>query len=112
MPRGTTEQTAAIFDEWADRYDTDLHAGTMLMGPLAGYSMSLDVAGGAVARRFGSNTSLLDVGIGTGAFVDRIIQQHPDHRTLKVTGGDPSEGMRSRLKRSHPAVAVNAGECR
>lgn len=110
MPPRTTEQTAAIFDEWADRYDIDLHTGTMQMGPLAGYSTSLDVAGGAVARRLGSNASLLDVGIGTGAFVDQIIQQHPAPRTLKVSGVDPSEGMRRRLTRSHPAVAVNAGD--
>lgn len=110
MPPRTTEQTAAIFDEWADRYDADLHAGSMQMGPLAGYSTSLEVAGGAVARRLGSNASLLDVGIGTGAFVDQIIQQHPGPGPLKVTGVDPSEEMRRRLTRSHPAVAVNAGD--
>ncbi len=110
MKPRTTEQTATIFNEWADRYDTDLEIGTMQMGPLAGYAGSLSFAGGAVARQLGAHSRLLDMGVGTGAFADQVIAQHQDGSTLAVTGCDPSEGMRRRLKQSHSAFTVEPGD--
>ncbi len=110
MPPRTDEQTSAIFDEWSDGYDADLQTKSMQFGPLAGYTASIEFAGQAVVRQVSGDDRLLDIGIGTGALAGQVILQHPQGATLKVTGIDPSAGMRRRLSASHPTIIVQDGD--
>lgn len=110
MTARTTAETAAIFDHWAERYDTDLRSGTMSYGPLTGYAASLDLAGRLVAASLHDAATVLDVGIGTGAFADAIAQRHTAGNTLSIAGVDPSVGMRRRLTETHADIPVHDGD--
>jgi putative AdoMet-dependent methyltransferase len=102
VPR-TPEEIRALFDRWASTYDIDLVNSTADgMGPLSGYHESLHEAASLVPVAEGQ--SVLDVGIGTGAFAALLAE-----RGVKIYGIDPSGNMLASCQERHPEFTVRAG---
>ncbi|WP_043713861.1 class I SAM-dependent methyltransferase [Symbiobacterium thermophilum] len=103
MPR-TPEEGRALFDRWARTYDLDL-AGQdgPKAGPLVGYAETLRIAAEQVPVAPGM--SVLDVGIGTGAFAARF-----RGRGVRVSGVDPSPAMLDACRGKHPGFTLRVGD--
>lgn len=100
MPR-TAEQTRQLFEAWAKTYDRDLAQPTG-MGPLEGYADSLTLAASLVPLEAGD--SVLDIGIGTGAFADLLCK-----RGARITGIDISDDMLDECLNQHPNFLLHTG---
>lgn len=99
--RRTPEETQELFNQWAATYDQDLQTATNL-GPLTGYMHSLDVASALLPVQAGQ--SVLDIGIGTGAFAERLEKQG-----ATITGIDPSAKMLERCRELHANYQLEIG---
>lgn len=105
----STAETAALFDAWAASYDADLRAADSV-GPLTGYGTSLSLAAGLIAHGLPAGATVLHIDIGTGAPARGLIDTHPDGPSLRVTGIDPSTGMRQQATRRHPEITLLSGD--
>lgn len=97
MPRSTRENRA-IFDRWAETYGHE----DARSGPLAGYEESILEAAAMLAIE--KDASILDVGIGTGAFAGLFAA-----RGARICGIDISEKMMEQCHAAHPHFALSAG---
>lgn len=97
----TPEETQELFNQWAATYVQDLQTATNL-GPLTGYMHSLDVASALLPVQ--ADQSVLDIGIGTGAFAERLEKQGAN-----ITGIDPSEKMLEKCRELHPDFRLEIG---
>lgn len=86
------EDLRKSFDQWAESYEEDAHRGT---GVLEGHDRSLTAAAGLMRVRPGQ--SLLDVGVGTGAFGAIFATQG-----AIITGIDLSPRMLELAAARHP----------
>ena len=97
----TPQETQDLFNQWAATYDQDLQTGANL-GPLTGYAHSLDVASALLPIT--ARQSVLDIGIGTGAFAERL-----EKRGATITGIDPSAKMLEKCHEIHPDYRLKIG---
>jgi putative AdoMet-dependent methyltransferase len=95
----TNDATQNLFDEWAKTYAEDLENAS---GPLFGYKHSLEEAGNMIRLKNGD--SILDVGIGTGAFAASIAEGD-----TQVWGIDLSEKMLEQCKKLYPDYHLQQG---
>ncbi|HDR7795814.1 TPA: class I SAM-dependent methyltransferase [Bacillus luti] len=95
----TFELTRNLFDDWAKTYDENLKEAT---GPLYGYSHSLIEAKEMILLN--KNQKIIDIGIGTGAFVSLINENNEN-----VVGVDVSAGMLETCKLKYPEYQLELG---
>lgn len=95
----TKDKTQNLFDEWAKTYTEDLKNAS---GPLFGYKHSLEEAGKMIQLSDGD--TLLDVGIGTGAFAASVAGY-----SNEVWGIDISEKMLQECGKLHPKFKLQQG---
>ncbi len=92
------EETRELFDRAAAEYGL----GNVGAGPLTGYAESLSRAAALV--RVGPGERLLDIGIGTGAFAERVARLGAE-----VWGVDLSPAMLARCQKEHPNYHLREG---
>lgn len=97
----TAEATQALFNQWASTYDQDL-ANSSNNGPLTGYVDSLDTASNLLPVEVGQ--SVLDIGIGTGAFARRL-----QARGAIISGIDPATNMLKKCRELNPEYRLAIG---
>ncbi|MBY6037716.1 methyltransferase domain-containing protein [Fictibacillus nanhaiensis] len=95
----TKDATQNLFDDWAKTYTEDLQNAA---GPLFGYKHSLEEACKMIQLSKGS--TLLDVGIGTGAFAASLSDEGNE-----VWGIDLSENMLKECKKRYPTYILHQG---
>lgn len=94
MIQRTDEETRRLFDEWAATYENDLVDAA---SPLEGYRQSLETAASLLA--IPERPTVLDVGVGTGAFAALVAANRPH---AAVTGIDVSAEMLDQCRQRHP----------
>ena len=92
------DETRALFDRAAAEYGL----GNVGAGPLTDYAESLSRAAALV--RVGPGERLLDIGIGTGAFAERVASP-----AVEVWGVDLSPAMLARCREDHPNYRLGEG---
>jgi SAM-dependent methyltransferase len=83
-------ETEALYDDWADSYDTDTVEGMDYVAPGIAAARLLDLA--PTAR------TVLDAGCGTGLAGAALTQQSPDGGSLAIDGLDLSQGMLAKAR--------------
>lgn len=101
MPR-KLDESRILFDRWAHTYDRSLAVDGPRLGPLAGYAESLRMAAELLPLEPGA--SVLDIGIGTGAFA-ALLQE----RGGQISGVDPSQKMLDQCLAQHPDYRLAVG---
>jgi ubiquinone/menaquinone biosynthesis C-methylase UbiE len=96
----TSEETRALFNQWAASYDRDL---AKPFGILEGYESSLRAAAESLALP--PSAKVLDIGIGTGAFAALVAQSNG----AQVFGLDVSERMLDQCRALHPEYQLQVG---
>lgn len=95
----SARSSRALFDTWAATYRHDVYSAE---GPLAGYAESLEAA--AALLPLPQDATLLDVGIGAGAFAELFAERRP-----RVHGIDASAEMLAECRQAHPDYALEHG---
>lgn len=100
MSRNEAE-TRKLFDAWAETYTEDAFRG---VGPLLGYDTSLAIATRLLPIEPGQR--VLDIGIGNGEFIGRLVEIVPE---IEIAGVDPSARMLQLARDRVPAANLEIG---